>query len=144
MSQISYDSCVQLLQNAKEMTRRFPPFVRGMGPEAAYWEGVPTSKPSATTVKQFIELLADAKTAFLIALPDKETRAKDLLNGFQELQALQGHIKCHPAKASELRSTVRQLVYYANQLAVPMRDRVSFIQGRSALKSALVSAMWST
>jgi hypothetical protein len=105
-----------------------------MVPKAAYWEGVPISKPSATTVKRFIELLDDAKTAFLTALPDDEARAKDLLTGFQELQALQSHIKLHPARESELRSTVSQLVYYANQFAVPPGDRVSFIQGKIRLE----------
>jgi hypothetical protein len=69
----------------------------------------------------------DAKTVFLTALPANQVRTMDLLTGFQELQALQSHIKCHPAKETELRSHVRQVVYYIDQLAVPPAARVSAI-----------------
>jgi len=130
MNPLDYDSCVKLLRDAKRMTKEFPPFVRGMGPEAAYWKGRSISKPSATTVKQFIELLDDARVRFLEALPNCPSHAKDLLNGFTEISNLQSHIRLHPAKEKEMRSTIRKLVYHADQFAVPHKDRVSFIEGK--------------
>lgn len=122
--------CFQLLQNAKDMTTEFPPFVRGMGPAASYWASIPLRKPQVIIVERFIKLLDDTKNAILIALSNKETRSKDLLAGLDELKIIQKHIQLHPVRERELRSNIRQLAVKAKQFEVSHVDRYSFIRGK--------------
>jgi hypothetical protein len=133
MKQNSYDYCMQLLQNARVMTKEFPPYVRGMGPNAEYWESAQGSKPSSDAIKKFIDLLDEARIEFLSALPKDIEKLNELLAGLKEIQELQGHISFHPGKERELRSAVRKINFQADQFGVPMKDRVSSIQSKIRL-----------
>ncbi len=135
MSGSDYSSCIQLLDDAKRLTREFAPFVRGMGPEASYWEGLTRRRPEPATVARFIRLLDDARIRFLEALSHDPSQAERLLCGFHEISNLQSHIRLHPASESEMRSTINKLIYHAEMFRIPHTERVSFIRDKIRLES---------
>ena len=121
---------MQLLQKVRHMTREFPPFVRGMGPEAAYWSPTHSDKPTASIAKGFIELLEKAKVDFITVLAADGKRSADLIAGFHDVLTLQSHIQLHPARERELFSAILKIAGSARKFGVPLKDRVSFIEGK--------------
>ena len=112
------------------MTREFPPFTRGMGPAAQYWETRPRNKPPVGVVRDFIQLLQEAKIGYLRLLADDDLRTEQAIDELQGLSSLHEHIRLHPAREQEFRRVIRDLLFHADRFGLSASERGSFIKDK--------------